>query len=67
MLDIVIYVCTILVVCYQYDIFLNINVIGLKVLLNYLDFTKVAVYSSNRFIANLPPMWLNIVGQQKIH
>ena len=42
-----------LVVCYQYNTFLNINIIGSNILLRDLSYTKVAVYNSNRCIANL--------------
>ena len=45
-----------LVVCYQYKTFVNIDVNFLNILLSNLNCTKVAVYFSNCCIANLSPV-----------
>ena len=50
-----------LVEYYQYKTFVSIDVIGLIVLLSDLNSIKLAVYFSNRYVANLSLMYLNIL------
>ena len=50
-----------LVVFYQYKAFVVIDIIGLSVLLSNPNCTKVEIYFSNRCIANLSLVYLNIL------
>ena len=50
-----------LIVYYQYIFFINIDIVDLKVLLDDLSYTKVAVYFRHRCIANLSLVKLNIL------
>ena len=51
-----------LVVCYQYKTFVNIDIIGLNIFLSDLKVTKVTIYLSNRCIAKFVTGVLNILA-----
>ena len=50
-----------LLICFQHKTFVNIDINGSNVLLSDLNCRKVVVYISNRCIANLSLVLLNIL------
>ena len=51
-----------LLVCHQNKTFVNIAIIIIHILLSDLKVTEVATYFSNRHIASLSLVWLNILA-----